>query len=127
MQNKPPSAQLSDVHEYLRSELGVQMVLADDKIRYYWDPDPALRATTLSVMIEGLSRPTVSLVYPRDWWQAFKARWFPRWLKRLTPVDMEHWEVARFCPHKIVTDTMEPHLEFLDLGDITEVKVEAAE
>ena len=24
--------------------------------------------------------------YPADWWQAFKARWFPRWLLRRYPV-----------------------------------------
>ena len=24
--------------------------------------------------------------YPADWWQAFKARWFPRWAQRRCPV-----------------------------------------
>ncbi len=27
-----------------------------------------------------------SFEYPADWWQAFKARWFPRWAKRRWPV-----------------------------------------
>ena len=26
--------------------------------------------------------------YPRDWWQAFKARWFPAWAKNKWPVEM---------------------------------------
>jgi hypothetical protein len=25
--------------------------------------------------------------YPRDWWQAFKERWFPKWLLEKYPVD----------------------------------------
>lgn len=25
--------------------------------------------------------------YPRDWWQAFKARWFPAWALRRWPVE----------------------------------------
>lgn len=124
MQRQPPSAPLSDVHEYFRSELGVQMALSDQMVRYYWDRDPARRATVLSIMIEGLSKPTVSLDYPRDWWQALKDKWLPRWVKRVWLVEMEHWEVARFCPHKVVTNTMEPHMEFLDLGDVTEVRAD---
>lgn len=30
---------------------------------------------------------------PADWWQHFKLRWFPRWLKRWLPVQMK-WVVA---------------------------------
>ena len=26
--------------------------------------------------------------YPRDWWQAFKAQWFPAWAKNKWPVEM---------------------------------------
>ncbi len=33
---------------------------------------------------ESVRRQEVS--YPADWWQAFKARWFPRWLLRRFPV-----------------------------------------
>jgi hypothetical protein len=28
--------------------------------------------------------------YPRDWWQAFKQRWFPRWLRARFPVLLIH-------------------------------------
>ena len=27
--------------------------------------------------------------YPRDWWQAFKERWFPSWAKEIWPVKYE--------------------------------------
>ena len=29
---------------------------------------------------------SVSVTYPADWWQHFKQRWFPRWLKKRCPV-----------------------------------------
>ena len=29
---------------------------------------------------------TVHIQYPKDWWQAFKERWYPAWLKRKYPV-----------------------------------------
>lgn len=28
--------------------------------------------------------------YPADWWEAFKDRWFPSWLKRRYPVKMKY-------------------------------------
>jgi hypothetical protein len=34
-----------------------------------------------------LERQQVS--FPSDWWQSFKARWFPRWAKRRWPVQFE--------------------------------------
>ena len=32
---------------------------------------------------------TVALSYPANRWQAFKDRWFPRWLEKLFPVKFE--------------------------------------
>lgn len=34
--------------------------------------------------------------YPADWWQAFKARWFPRWARRCWPVRHTRWR-CRVC------------------------------
>ena len=35
--------------------------------------------------------------YPKDWWQAFKDRWFPKWLKRHYPVETNDvWAVHKF-------------------------------
>lgn len=41
----------------------------------------ALRQDVFAQKIE-----EVSHSYPSDWWQAFKARWFPNWLLRRYPV-----------------------------------------
>ncbi len=32
----------------------------------------------------------IHISYPTDWWQSFKARWFPIWLKRKTPIKYTH-------------------------------------
>lgn len=39
--------------------------------------------------------------YPKDWWQAFKERFFPKWLLRRFPVQYheEHYEVRAFYPY----------------------------
>lgn len=38
------------------------------------------------------------ITFPSDWWQAFKARWFPGWLLRRFPVRYQVWEVKRLYP-----------------------------
>ena len=35
----------------------------------------------------------VDIRYPRDWWQAFKERWFPRWLRTRYPVEYKEHHV----------------------------------
>lgn len=41
--------------------------------------------------------------YPADWWQAFKERWFPVWLLRLTPI--------RYTAHEINASVIYPSLK----------------
>ena len=31
--------------------------------------------------------------YPRDWWQAVKERWFPKWLLERFPIEYKHFIV----------------------------------
>lgn len=41
-----------------------------------------------------------SIRYPRDWWEAFKYRFIPVWLRyRFCPVIMRHVVVTHVCPH----------------------------
>jgi hypothetical protein len=42
---------------------------------------------------------TVPITYPRDWWQAFKERWFSKWLKVKYPVKYHTEYKYRICPH----------------------------
>lgn len=39
--------------------------------------------------------------YPDDWWEAFKERWFPRWLLKRYPVRLTEVviDVTRLYPH----------------------------
>ena len=56
--------------------------------------------------------------WPRNWWQAFRERWFPRrWLRRW-PVQYEHLDIDRtvswsVCPHLELDATDSAHIEFL--------------
>ncbi len=42
------------------------------------------------VWAESESVQRTEIKYPRDWWQAFKERWFPKWLLEKYPVDYHH-------------------------------------
>jgi len=55
--------------------------------------------------------------YPADWWQAFKDRWFPKWLLRKYPVQCReiiiHKKIYRaVCPH-VHADPPATHLRWL--------------
>jgi len=62
-----------------------------------------------------------SVHYPADWWQAFKARWFPLWMQRRfpvrekeVPVSFKHVTILRrICPHLKVPNDTGPHLVWL--------------
>jgi len=45
--------------------------------------------------------------YPTDWWQAFKERWFPKWLLNRYPVALSHvWSYSKLpevnIPHEYI-------------------------
>lgn len=63
-------------------------------------------AARLTTHILGLKdeKVVIDRVWPADWWQAFKFRWFPRWAKRRWHVRWEslHEEIQLYkcvCPH----------------------------
>lgn len=53
---------------------------------------------------------------PADWWQAFKARWFPVWALERWPVSHRRIRTVvrkiRMCPH-VKSDRHKQHIEFL--------------
>ena len=55
--------------------------------------------------------------YPENWWEAFKDRWFPEWLKRRYPVRFREIHIDRpvykaVCPH-LEIPRQGSHIEFL--------------
>lgn len=42
--------------------------------------------------------------YPKGWWDAFKLRWYPRWLLRRFPPTMTRLNVIGFYPQLAFTD-----------------------
>ena len=58
--------------------------------------------------------------WPRDWWQAFKLRWFPKWALSRWPatydeIDIERRVYEKICPHVAVPEGGR-HYEFLAHG-----------
>ena len=37
--------------------------------------------------------------YPATWWDAFKNRWYPKFLKTRFPVSWDHFRLYNICPH----------------------------
>jgi hypothetical protein len=56
---------------------------------------------------------------PLDWWQSFKLKWFPKWLKRKYPIKYRVIEtvVQKFhnCPHDFIKIPDE-HLKWLQFN-----------
>jgi hypothetical protein len=74
-------------NEIREIEVGMQRVFADNFLRAqtHVERDAALRAFEVSV--SGLFVSDVTIRYPRDWWHAFKARWFPEFILARWPVE----------------------------------------
>lgn len=58
--------------------------------------------------------------WPKDWWQAFRERWFPAFWLRKRPVqyneiDIDKTVFKRVCPHVRVRD-QDTHLQWLAKG-----------
>ncbi len=73
-----------------------------------------IRAHVLAMPYEKVS---VHRKWPKDWWDAFKDRWFPKWALRRWPVrysriDIEQTIYAGVCPH-IADDPMRKHVEWM--------------
>ena len=86
-----------------------------------------LRSFVLAVPKERIK---VNERYPRDWWQAFRERWFPQWWLRRWPVDYREIDVdvpkfGAVCPHSAAVP-FEEHMEFLASQERAAAKAEAA-
>lgn len=73
-----------------------QEMLGDVNAELY--VDHALQTATIhlrgSLYYENLE----VIEHPADWWQAFKARWFPNWVQSRWPVQMRRWEINAYYP-----------------------------
>jgi hypothetical protein len=54
--------------------------------------------------------------YPSDWWEAFKKRFFPKWLLKKYPVVYHEEKTVYVCPHIDVPKNHSEHLEFITCG-----------
>ena len=80
-----------------------------------------LRATIVRLRsyVHAMPREKISVhkQWPADWWQAFRARWFPRWWLRKFPVKYERVDIEQtiygpVCPHLLCEDNRE-HFQWM--------------
>lgn len=86
------------------------------------------KSLTLGFWETMATRIKVDTTYPKTWWDAFKDRWFPSWLKERYPVEWTKVEVDE--PQYVVVLGLDDiqfwgdHavISFVDLNDIREVR-----
>lgn len=89
-----------------RRKMVVQKLLDDKEIDATVDIERDCRGYIETIVARFLSDNqdyNKVIEYPSDWWQAFKDRWFPDWLKRRYPVTM--------TVHEISAHTIYPHIK----------------
>jgi len=97
---------------YLRREVDLESIAGvRDSAKFYAHLDEYTRRLVLEMRAYVLAGEKVTeetsttLTWPADWWQAFRARWFPRWWLRRWPVRHEvrvvttKTTIVRTCPH----------------------------
>ncbi len=54
--------------------------------------------------------------YPSTWWDAFKDRWYPKFLKKRFPINWEHFRLYNICPHinEAWVDNKSVHLNWIE-------------
>ena len=52
--------------------------------------------------------------YPLDWWQAFKERWFPKWLLKWKPVVYHTWKIDFLYPELKLRGEAHPEIAIYD-------------
>lgn len=102
--------------EYLATEIGTTMVISD-RVMVQIDKMPELRAHQINIIVNALTTDFGLVSWPSDWWQAFKDRWFPCWLKTIYPVRYSERKCSRICPHLGEHDKLR-HYSWLDSGEL---------
>lgn len=61
--------------------------------------------------------------WPKTWWDALKARWFPLWLQKISPVEWHEEDILSHssgpiyvCPHSDYKWPDKKHFEFMSFG-----------
>ena len=100
-------------------------MIADANIKtevlYDFMTDEILARFTIRAPTEDLRR--IVCEWPRDWWQAFKERWFPKWLKSHFPICYAREELVARAMYPLVSCSGLKPVIMLDGGQ----EIEAAE
>jgi hypothetical protein len=96
----------------------VQMAISRQVLEYLVDPSVVIDRNLESIVVDLKAQilaenepfKTYSVSWPADWWQHFKERWFPEWLKQRFPVSHEKTAIDMFatypeCRQKLPEET----------------------
>jgi len=94
----PDSVSSSTVELYWRHYFVREMITVSPEVRFNAHLDRAARVMvcTLTAMVAGERVSEVR--YPRDWWQAVRERFLPKWWLQRFPVQYHTWKADAHYP-----------------------------
>jgi len=96
--NQLETAILERFKVVVRKALTVDELVSLDNVELTSKYDDILQALVLELRAYLASERLSGIKYPKDWWQAFKERWFPKWLLKRYPVQYHEAHVRAFYP-----------------------------
>ena len=56
------------------------------------------------------SEKITTIAYPKDWWEAFRSRWFPKWVLSRWPVEYVKFDVRAIYPEYRAAPGLGPNM-----------------
>lgn len=94
--------QLQVIQYAMESSMTEEMLATS--IDVYKDLDLLTRSVFYGFRVKILGEQLDVITYPADWWQAFKERWFPAWLKAKFPPQYTRYEVQAQYPRMAIPE-----------------------
>lgn len=91
-------------------------ILAMSKIEISDAIDEAIDCLVIDLTSFVYSQKIREIKYPFDWLEAFKERWFPKWLLKKYPVQYTVYDLKRFYPE---IPPMPPHDNHIIVANLT--------
>lgn len=85
-------------------------------LRYETEHDIRLQRIIHHISWNLLGKEIETKKYPETWWDAFKERWYPKFLKKRFPVRWDHFRLYNICPHinEVWMDDKALHLNWIE-------------
>jgi hypothetical protein len=100
-------------------KMGLQVAL-DEEFMFPTDVEfyhhEVMRRTIMEIRAEVYGNKLKNIKYPANWKEAFKERWFPKWLLEKYPVKYKVYDAWALYPDlKLPRDTYKPVIHFMEM------------